>query len=56
MFDEGEKGEIPAEEILEVERNVEYRKNKFSKKKKKSDALLSILKRYFPELNHLIFY
>lgn len=35
MFDEGEKGEIPAEEILEVERNVEYRKNKFSKKKKK---------------------
>lgn len=34
MFDEGEKGEIPAEEILEVERNVEYRKNKFSKKKK----------------------
>lgn len=55
MFDEGEKGEIPAEEILEVERNVEYRKNKFSKKKK-SDVLLSILKRYFPELNHLIFY
>lgn len=55
MFDEGEKGEIPAEEILEVERNVEYGKNKFSKKKK-NDALLSILKRYFPELNHLIFY